>query len=56
MANKIKSRAVTDNAPVKGESRYVEYDEEFAYYGVFGTESGFCYGLYETAEIAAKSF
>ena len=29
--------------PVPGEETYLEYDEEFECWAVFGAESGFCY-------------
>lgn len=32
--------------PIPGEEKYVEYDEEYEEWGVFGADSGFCYGLY----------
>ncbi len=43
-----------DMRPIKGEDQYVEFDPEFGYWAVFGTESGFCYSQHcrkEDAEI-----
>lgn len=38
--------------PIEGECRYVEFDEEFEYWSIFGDESGFCYGQYNSKEEA----
>jgi hypothetical protein len=35
---------IDDLKPIHGEEKYVEYDEEYECWGVFGSESGFCYG------------
>lgn len=37
------------------EDKYVDFDEETACYGIFGTESGFCYGLYFSEEEAKEN-
>lgn len=36
--------------PVLGEEKYIEFDEEFGAWSVFGLESGFCYGEYLSEE------
>ena len=41
--------------PISGEGRYVEYDEEFSYWAIFGDESGFCYGQYDSEEEADRN-
>ena len=43
----------TDLRPYPGEERYVEFDDEFECWSVFGADSGFCYaqcGSQESAE------
>jgi hypothetical protein len=35
-----------DIRPLPGENRYVDFDDDSGCYGVFGEESGFCYGLH----------
>ena len=32
--------------PIIGEPRYVDYDSEFEQWGVFGSDSGFCYATF----------
>lgn len=32
--------------PIKGESRYVDYDSLFNWWAVFGSDSGFCYASF----------
>lgn len=61
MARKSSNKKPTDRfndlKPVPGEERYAEFDDDFQSWAVFGTESGFCYGLHadpETAESACK--
>ena len=39
--------------PVKGEDRFVEYDEDSKSWGIFGDKSGFCYSL-DTSERQAN--
>ena len=34
-------------------SKYVSFDEETDCYGIFGTESGFCYALYASRDEAS---
>ncbi len=37
-----------------GEGRYVEFDDEFEWYGIFGEDSGHCYHTFiEKAEAEA---
>lgn len=38
--------------PIDHEDRYVEYDEEFGCWAIFGDESGFCYSQHTTEEEA----
>ena len=38
-----------------GEDRYVEWDDEFEYWGVFGVDSGHCYGQFASCEQATES-
>ena len=38
-----------------GETRYVEWDVEEEFWGVFGEDSGHCYGLYATEHMAEES-
>ncbi len=38
-----------------GEVRYVEYDAEFEYWGVFGEETGFCFGQFASEKEAEQS-
>jgi hypothetical protein len=45
MATKKNSRQYPDR-PTKIEKTYVEFDEEFEQWGVFGERTGHCYGLY----------
>jgi hypothetical protein len=45
-AYKSREEQIDDLKPIRGEEKYVEYDEEYEGWGVFGSESGFCYGLY----------
>lgn len=40
---------------IHNEERYVEFDETFELYGVFGIKSGFCYSQHYTFEEANKS-
>jgi len=40
--------------PQKNETRYADFDEESACWGVFGQESGFCYELYSSEEEAQE--
>jgi hypothetical protein len=40
--------------PVYGEEKYVEYDEEFGQWGIFGAQSGFCYVSCCSKEVAEK--
>ena len=40
--------------PSKPEEKWVDYDEETACWGIFGLNSGFCYGLYATEKEANK--
>ena len=35
--------------------KYQYVDKEDDYYGVFGENTGFCYGLYGTKELAIKA-
>ena len=37
---------------ISGEDRYVEYDVEFEQWGIFGLDSGHCYGMYATEDVA----
>jgi len=37
---------------IPGEKRWVDYDEETACWGVFGLDSGFCYSLHTSEELA----
>jgi len=41
--------------PVENEGRYVEFDEEFGYWAIFGDESGFCYSQHNTKEDAEEN-
>lgn len=43
-----------DLKSIPGETRYVDFDEEFDCWAVFGSRSGFCYGQYETKEQAEE--
>ena len=36
--------------PVPGEDRYVDFDEEFQLWGLFGADSGFCYRMSDDKE------
>jgi len=39
--------------PIRGEPRWVDFDDEHSNcWGVFGTESGFCYSLHTSEELA----
>ena len=38
----------SDLKPTPGEGRYVEFDEEFGYWAIFGDDSGFCFGQYNS--------
>ena len=38
--------------PIKGESRYLEWDDEFNWWGVFGSDSGFCYASFTSKQEA----
>jgi len=40
---------------IPGEEHYAEYDNEFGWFAVFGTESGFCYSQHGTEEDAEKA-
>lgn len=40
--------------PIDGEGRYVDFDEEFGYWAIFGERSGFCYGQYASKEEAEE--
>lgn len=42
----------SDLKAIPGEARYAEYDDEFETWGVFGEDSGFCYGQYACEEEA----
>jgi hypothetical protein len=44
-----------DLKPISGEARYVEFDEEFEYWAIFGEDSGFCYGQYGSEEEAERN-
>ena len=44
-----------DLRPIAGEARYVEYDEEFECWGIFGETSGFCYAQYSCEEDANEN-
>ena len=37
---------------IPGESRSVEWDEEFGQWSIFGDDSGHCYGQYPSEELA----
>lgn len=37
-------------------SRYVDFDEETQMWGIFGTESGFCYTLHGSKDAAEECF
>lgn len=37
---------------IPGEERYVEWDEEFEQWAIFGNDSGHCYGQYAGKEEA----
>lgn len=36
-------------------TKYIDYDTEYDLYGIFDTETGFCYGLYYTSKEAEKA-
>lgn len=40
--------------PIPGEDTYVDYDEEFDCWGLFGSKSGFCYTQAATREELAS--
>lgn len=40
--------------PVYGEEKYVEYDQDFGQWGIFGCDSGFCYSFAESKEKALE--
>lgn len=41
-----------DLDPIVGELKYVDWEPETGGWGVFGTESGFCYSVHERPEDA----
>jgi len=45
-------RNCTEIRSVAGESKYAEFDPEFGFWGVFGEDSGFCFGQFNTEEEA----
>jgi len=45
----------SDKKAIPGEVRFIEFDEEFQMFGVFGEDSGFCYGLHHSEEEAFNS-
>lgn len=41
--------------PLRGEDRYVDFDADFDCWGVFGADSGFCYGQYSSEKAAEEA-
>lgn len=39
----------------KKEQKWVDFDDDTACWGLFGLDSGFCYGLYATEAEAVKA-
>ncbi len=50
----VKTDKFSNLSPSPGEGKYVEFDEEFKQWGVFGDISGFCYSLWCSEE--AKTY
>lgn len=44
-----------DLKPIDGEYKYVEFDDDFDCWAIFGSESGYCYGQYNSREQAEKN-
>ena len=41
-----------DTKKIANEERYIDFDEDSECYGIFGVDSGFCYGLYASERMA----
>jgi hypothetical protein len=58
MSKQYRDKQIEELKPDMSERVYAEWDEEFCYYSVFGSDSGFCYGQYGShleAEMAAET-
>ena len=47
-------RLVAATNPIVGEDKYIDFDESTNDWGIFGTESGFCYELYSSKAEAER--
>ena len=45
-----------DLRPIEGEEKYIDWDNEFDSYGIFGELSGFCYAHYESLELCRENY
>ena len=45
-----------DLQPIEGENKYVDWDDDFNSYGIFGEISGFCYAHYESLESCRENY
>ena len=46
MPNQNEEASYESLKPIAGEPKYVDYDPVFDQYGIFGSDSGFCYASY----------
>jgi hypothetical protein len=50
----INKRKLLPVRPTYKEEKYVEYDNEYEVWGIFGVDSGFCYATYSSEEEANR--